>query len=218
MSLWPSEDQSTTSGTDLMKVIHQAIPDVKLLIPKRFMDERGYFCETYNSRTMNATAIDFEFVQDNQSLSRDAGVLRGLHYQVPPMAQHKLVRVLRGRILDVAVDIRAGSPTYGRHVAIELDAESGGQLFLPMGFAHGFMTMVPNTEVFYKVSDFYSPEHAKGIRWDDPALGIAWPTDVLGDDGCVILSGNDRQLPALDELERSFEYDIGRPKTGEGTK
>ena len=201
-----------------MKVINQAIPEVKLFIPKRFVDERGCFCETYNSRTMTVAGIDFEFVQDNQSLSLGAGVLRGLHYQVPPMAQHKLVRVLRGRIWDVAVDIRASSPTFGRYVANELDAESGGQLFVPMGFAHGFMTMEPNTEVFYKVSDFYSPEHAKGIRWDDPSLRIAWPTDVLGDDGCVILSDNDCQLPTFDELEISFEFDFGRPKTGEGAK
>jgi dTDP-4-dehydrorhamnose 3,5-epimerase len=197
-----------------MKVIPQAIPDVRLLVPKMFMDERGYFYESYNSRTVGEAGIDFEFVQDNQSLSRDVGVLRGLHYQVPPMAQHKLVRVLRGRIWDVAVDIRAGSPTYGHHVAIELDAENGGQLFVPVGFAHGFMTMAPDTEVFYKVSDFYSPEHAKGIQWDDPALGIAWPTDDFGDDGCITLSDSDQQWAPFAELERWFEYDTNSPETG----
>ena len=157
-----------------MECTDAAIPEVKILVPKKFGDNRGYFAETYNCDKFAAFGASHAFVQDNQSLSVKPGVLRGLHYQIKPKAQDKLVRVLRGAILDVAVDIRRGSPTFGKHVAIELSADNGRQLFIPAGFAHGFVTLVPETEVFYKVSDFYSPEHERGILWNDPALGINW--------------------------------------------
>jgi dTDP-4-dehydrorhamnose 3,5-epimerase len=183
-----------------------AIPDVLLLTPKKFDDGRGFFMETYSRRTMAGLGIDIEFVQDNQSLSQDMGVVRGLHYQLPPKAQDKLVRVLKGRILDVAVDIRTGSPHFGKHVAVELTADDGTWVFVPKGFAHGFMTLAPDTEILYKVSDFYAPEHDRGIHWVDPDIAIDWPLAAIGDAASAILSEKDRKLPALREIGNAFEY------------
>jgi dTDP-4-dehydrorhamnose 3,5-epimerase len=152
---------------------------------------------------MKAAGIETEFVQDNQSLSVRAGTIRGLHFQAPPFAQAKLVRVVRGRILDVAVDVRRGSPTYGRHVAVELSEENWQQLFIPVGFAHGFCTLTDNTEVIYKVSAPYSAETDGGILWNDPDLGIAWPQLAAP----PVLSDKDAKLPTLRSIESPFEFD-----------
>jgi len=176
-----------------MKIDATALPEVKLLTPRRFEDERGFFSETYNRERLAAAGITTTFVQDNQSLSRRRGTIRGLHYQMAPMAQAKLVRVLRGAILDVAVDIRPGSTTFGQHVAVELDAERGGQLFVPEGFAHGFCTLADDTELFYKVSCPYAPDCERGILWSDPTLGIAWPVRPEA----AVVSDKDRSLPPL---------------------
>ena len=183
-----------------MQVIPTEIPEVKILVPRRFKDARGYFAETYNRRLFCEAGVHAEFVQDNQSLSVETGVVRGLHYQIEPMAQVKLVRVLRGSILDVAVDIRRGSPTFGRHVTITLQADDGKQILIPLGFAHGFATLEPNTEVFYKVSSYYSPAHERGIRWNDPALGIDWGVDEKS----AVLSERDRVHPLLKDASDLF--------------
>lgn len=145
------------------------------IVPARFGDARGFFSETYNAAHLAEAGIDLTFVQDNHSLSARRGVLRGLHYQLPPRAQDKLVRVVRGAIFDVAVDIRRGSPTFSRWVGVELSAEKWNQLLVPKGFAHGFVTLTENTEVVYKVTDYYSPEHDRSIRYDDPDIAIDWP-------------------------------------------
>lgn len=160
-----------------MKFEALSIPDVKLLYPKKFGDERGFFSETYNQGTFAKAGVTPSFVQDNHSLSRPVGILRGLHYQCQPDAQDKLVRVLHGRILDVAVDIRANSPTFGKWVSAEISAASWNQIFVPKGFAHGFVTLEPDTEVHYKVSAPYAPESERSIMWNDPDLGIDWPFD-----------------------------------------
>ncbi len=180
-----------------MELQPTAIADVKVLIPRKFGDERGFFSEVYSRKALAAVGIQTQFVQDNHSLSARPGVVRALHYQLPPMAQAKLVRVVRGAILDVAVDIRRGSPTFGRHVKEVLSAANWKQIFVPPGFAHGFLTLEPNTEVVYKVSDYYSPEHERGIRWNDPALGIDWGIDPAE----AILSGRDREHPPLESAE-----------------
>jgi dTDP-4-dehydrorhamnose 3,5-epimerase len=176
------------------------IPDVKIITPKKFGDSRGFFSEVYNRRSFVAAGIALEFVQDNQSLSAETGTLRGLHFQSPPFAQDKLVRVTRGRILDVAVDIRRGSATFGRHVAVELSAENWRQLLVPIGFAHAFVTLEPMTEVIYKVTNYYSAAHDLGLAWDDPDLGIAWPAPPGG----VTLSDKDRRHPRLRDLPPVF--------------
>lgn len=150
------------------------IPDVKLITPKRFADERGYFSETYNVRVFAAAGILNAFMQDNQSLSLKAGIVRGLHFQAPPFAQAKLVRVLKGAVLDVAIDARKGSPTYGRHVKARLDEALGAQLFVPAGFLHGFVTLEPQTVVAYKVDAPYDRAADGAVRWDDPDLGVDW--------------------------------------------
>jgi len=183
-----------------MKVERLAIPEVLLLEPKRFGDERGFFSETYSRRALAECGIACDFVQDNHSLSRQAGVVRGLHFQAPPAAQGKLVRVPRGAVLDVAVDIRHGSPTFGRHVLAVLSAENWRQMWVPPGFAHGFCTLEPDTEVLYKVDAYYDPKAERGIAWDDPALGIGWPVTAAE----AVLSDKDRRLPALAELPRYF--------------
>jgi dTDP-4-dehydrorhamnose 3,5-epimerase len=183
-----------------MQVIDTAIPDVKILQPAKHGDDRGFFSETFSSRALQDAGLVSEFVQDNQSLSVQPGVVRGLHFQLPPAAQDKLVRVLRGAIIDVAVDIRRGSPTFGQHVAVELSADNWRQLLVPRGFAHGFATLVPNTEVFYKVTAFYSPQHDRGIRWNDPALKIDWKIDPA----TAILSGKDQKTPLLSEAADLF--------------
>jgi len=176
------------------------IPDVRIVTPRRFVDHRGSFSETYNRQRFLDAGIDVEFVQDNHSLSREVGTVRGLHFQIGPFAQAKLVSVLRGRILDIVVDLRKSSPTYGRHVPLELAAETGQQLFVPVGFAHGFCTLEPDTEVAYKVSAYYSPEHDRGLAWDDPDLGIPWPVRPES----AILSDKDRTHPRLADLTAYF--------------
>jgi len=182
-----------------MEVVSLAIPDVKLITPRRFADPRGFFAETFSRRRFAEAGLTAEYVQDNQSLSRPAGTVRGLHFQRPPHAQAKLVRVLRGAILDVAVDIRPGSPTYGRHVTAELSAERGTMIFVPEGFAHGFCTLSADTEVFYKVSRDYAPQHEGGILWNDPALGIGWPVGPAD----AVLSDRDRKWPTLSEFTQA---------------
>ncbi|MCQ8184169.1 dTDP-4-dehydrorhamnose 3,5-epimerase [Parvularcula maris] len=179
-----------------------AIPDVILVQPKRHGDHRGFFEESFVASRYAEGGIEGPFVQDNHSLSGGVGTLRGLHFQTEPSPQGKLVRCTRGRILDVAVDIRQGSPTYGQHVSEELSAENGRQLWVPAGFAHGFVTLEPNTEVQYKVTSYYDPEADKGLAWDDPALGIDWG---LGGKEPV-LSGKDTQHPVLADLPTYFTY------------
>jgi dTDP-4-dehydrorhamnose 3,5-epimerase len=183
-----------------MKITPQSIPDVLLIEPNRFGDARGFFSEVWKRSALAAHGFTVDFVQDNHSLSREVGVLRGLHFQRPPSAQGKLVRVVRGRILDVAVDIREGSPTYGQHVACELSAENWQQLWVPRGFAHGFMTLEPDTEVLYKVDAEYDRTTDAGIAWDDPALGIEWPIPAGG----LILSDKDRAAPRLADIAAPF--------------
>lgn len=183
-----------------MDVIETAIADLKILVPKRHGDARGYFTESYSQRTHAAAGLAHAFVQDNISLSAQVGTIRGLHFQGPPSAQTKLVQCLAGALLDVAVDIRVGSPTFGRHVAVELSAANGRQLLVPRGFAHGFCTLAPNTMIQYKVDNFYDPATDGGILFDDPDLGIAWP--VTG--AKAILSDKDRRLPRLADLPPIF--------------
>ena len=185
-----------------MQIEHLAIPDVKLLTPPKHGDHRGYFSEVYNKRTLLDGGISVDFVQDNASYSADAGTVRGLHFQAPPFAQAKLVRVLRGSIFDVAVDLRRGSPTYGHHASAMLSAEDWNQSWVPVGFGHGFMTLTPNTEVMYKVSDYYAPDHDHGLLWNDPALAIPWPIPETG----AILSYRDQEHPVLSQLVSPFGY------------
>jgi len=185
-----------------MRIEPLAIPDVRLFVPRVFRDERGSFAEVYSRRALEAAGLDVTFVQDNHSISHAAGVVRGLHFQREPHAQGKLVRVTRGAVFDVAVDIRLGSPTYGQHVSRVLSAENWAQLWVPVGFAHGYCTLEPETEVIYKVTDDYAPECELGLRWDDPALGISWPVGAAD----VILSDKDRALPKLAELEPAFHF------------
>ncbi|MHC4994417.1 MAG: dTDP-4-dehydrorhamnose 3,5-epimerase [Planctomycetota bacterium] len=184
-----------------MEVIETAIPDVKIIVPQRFGDHRGFFSETYNARKMSEAGIGLDFVQDNHSLSAQKGVVRGLHFQVPPFAQDKLVRVSRGAVIDVAVDIRRSSPTFGQHVAITLSADNWRQLLIPKGFAHGFVTLQPDTEVQYKVTADYAPDCDRGVMWNDPALAIDW--GLHADD--AILSEKDTALPLLEDCEDLFD-------------
>lgn len=185
-----------------MQIEETAISDVKILTPKKFGDDRGFFSEVWNARTMSEAGLDIDFVQDNHALSADVGTVRGLHYQLNPAAQGKLVRVVRGAVLDVAVDIRKGSPTFGQHVAVELSAANWRQLWVPAGFAHGYCTIEPDTEFVYKVTDYYSPDHDCGILWDDLDLGIKWPVAVEK----AILSEKDKVLPVLKDQQRLFEF------------
>lgn len=182
-----------------MEVVPLAIPDVKLVTPRRFADARGFFAETFGRHRFAEAGLIADFVQDNHSLSRPAGTVRGLHFQRPPFAQAKLVRPLRGVIYDVALDIRSGSPTYGKHVAAEISAENGTMILIPEGFAHGFCTLSADTEVFYKVSRDYAPQHEGGILWNDPALNIAWPVDAAR----AVLSDRDRAWPTLSEFTKA---------------
>lgn len=179
-----------------------AISDVKVIRPKKHGDARGFFSETYSCRDLARAGVDIAFVQDNHAFSAEPGTVRGLHFQTAPYAQHKLVRVVRGAILDVAVDLRTGSPTYGQHVTAVISAEKWNQILVPIGFAHGLVTLAPNTEVIYKVSDYYSPEHDKGLLWNDPALGIGWPVD----EAQALLSEKDKRQPRLAELPAYFNY------------
>ncbi len=188
-----------TASPNLM-VEPTILDGVRILTPRRFGDKRGWFSETWNQATLWNAGIDLSFVQDNQSYSAERGVLRGLHFQIPPVAQDKLVRVLRGCILDIVVDLRRASATFGRHIAIKLSAENGRQLLIPRGFAHGFVTLEQNTEVFYKVSAPYSPEHDKGLAFDDPALGIDW--GITPEE--AIVSEKDTRHPRLADLPAWF--------------
>jgi dTDP-4-dehydrorhamnose 3,5-epimerase len=167
------------------------------IVPKRHGDARGFFMETYNAERFAQAGIKLHFIQDNHSYSAAAGVLRGLHYQLAPRTQDKLLRVIRGRILDVCVDIRRSSKTFGKWIAHEISAEKGNQILVPRGFAHGFVTLVPDTEVLYKVTDTYSPDHERSIRLDDPAIGIKWPSIAGG----FQLSDKDLKAPMLAAAE-----------------
>jgi dTDP-4-dehydrorhamnose 3,5-epimerase len=180
-----------------MEIHDLGLGGVLEIVPKRFGDARGFFSETYNAEALVARGIDLVFIQDNHSYSARAGVVRGLHYQLPPRAQDKLLRVVRGRLYDVAVDIRRDSPTFGKWVGLELSAKKGNQILIPKGFAHGFLTLEPDTEVIYKVTDTYSPEHDRSIRFDDAAIGIAWPHPA----GDLQLSDKDAKAPLLAAAE-----------------
>lgn len=177
-----------------------AIPDVWTYTPRRFADDRGWFSETFSAAKLADVLGDLTFVQDNQVLTHAKGTLRGMHFQKPPRAQDKFVRVLRGSVLDVAVDIRRGSPSFGKWVAAELSAENGRQIFVPKGFAHGYLTLEPDTEVFYKVSDVYSAADEGGIAWDDPAIGIAWGMPHAN----ILMKERDREFPRLADLPAVF--------------
>lgn len=176
---------------------------VRLIRTRRFDDERGWFCETFNAAKWAEQGVTADFIQDNHSMSVPVGTIRGIHFQLPPHAQAKLVRCPRGRIVDYAVDLRRGSPTYGRHVAAELSEENGLQMFVPIGFGHAFITLEPNSEVIYKVSDVYAPELDSGLSWDDPDIAIDWP--LAGRP--PTLSARDRSLPALGAFTSPFDYD-----------
>ena len=190
-----------------MRLIETGLPGLALLEPKVFRDERGFFLETYSEAAFAALGIGARFVQDNHAYSVRAGVLRGLHFQLPPYAQTKLVWVVRGSVLDVAVDLRRDSPTYGRHYCVELSAENMLRLFLPRGFAHGYLTLAPDTEFLYKVDAPYMPQADAGILWNDPELGIAWPVAE------PVLSGKDRMLPRLKDFHSLF---VCEPPLGGG--
>lgn len=181
-----------------------SIPDVKVLTPKKHGDHRGFFSEVYNKKALAEAGIDIDFMQDNHAFSAEKRVVRGLHFQVPPFAQDKLVRVVRGSVFDVAVDLRRGAPTYGQHVSVVLSAEAWNQILVPIGFAHGLVTLEPDTEVIYKVSNYYAPDHEKGLLWNDPALGIEWP--VAEDE--AILSAKDEIQPHLAELPPYFDFHL----------
>jgi len=186
----------------VMQIERLEIPDIFLVTPKKHGDRRGFFSETFRADVFAAHGIGVSFVQDNQAFSEHKGVLRGLHFQTPPHAQGKLVRCTRGAILDVGVDIRVGSPTYGRHVAVELSALNWHQLWVPPGFAHGYVTLQDNSEVLYKVTDYYAPEFERGIAWDDPALAINWRLSATD----VILSDKDRRQPRLGDAVSPFKF------------
>lgn len=190
-------------GALALQVESLEIPGVLVITPRQFGDERGFFSETYNKRVLAEQGIEGDFVQDNHSLSAVKGTIRGLHFQIPPRAQAKLVRVVRGAVFDVAVDLRKGSPTFGRHVSMVLSKENWSQMFVPVGFAHGFCTLEPNTEVLYKVTEYYSPEHDKGLLWNDPRLAVDWPVGPAE----AMLSDRDRTLPGLDDMPDHFSYE-----------
>ena len=185
-----------------MQIEETGIDGLLVLTPPRFGDERGFFSETYNAAKLAERGITTHFVQDNHSLSEQANTIRGVHFQAPPRAQATLVRCGRGRLWDVAVDIRRGSPTYGQHFGIELTFENGKQLLIPEGFAHGFVTRVPGTEIIYKCSDSYAPETEGALIWNDPDIGIDWQIS-----GEPILSGKDAQAGTLAAFETPFTYE-----------
>ncbi|MDE0200901.1 MAG: dTDP-4-dehydrorhamnose 3,5-epimerase [Rhodospirillaceae bacterium] len=183
-----------------MYVSELPLSGIKVLCPKKHGDRRGLFSEVYNKRMLAELGWQIDFVQDNHSFSTEKGTVRGLHFQPPPVAQHKLVRVVRGVIFDVAVDLRRSSPTYGRHASVVLSAEAWNQVLIPIGFAHGLMTLEPDTEVVYKASDYYAPDHDMGLLWNDPELEIHWP--LPADE--TVLSDKDRNHPRLAELDSPF--------------
>ena len=172
------------------------IPDVKIISPIKHGDARGFFSETYSKKDFAEAGIHLDFVQDNHSTSARAGTLRGFHYQGPPFAQDKLVRVVSGRILDVAVDLRRASPTFGKWVAAEISAEKWNQILVPIGFAHAICTLEPNTQLIYKVTNYYSPQHDFGIRWNDKDIGVKWPFT----DEQLIMSDKDRKQPLFKDV------------------
>jgi dTDP-4-dehydrorhamnose 3,5-epimerase len=175
----------------------------RLIVPKRHVDDRGWFSETFHEKRLRDIGVTCHFVQDNQASSRRAGTVRGFHFQLPPAAQAKLVSVLRGRILDVAVDVRRGSPSFGKYVSLELSADSRRQVYIPVGFAHGYISLEDDVLVMYKVSDYYAPAHDGGICWNDPDIAFPWPFN----DSEIITSDKDRRLPFLKEFTSPFDYD-----------
>ncbi len=186
-----------------MEIRPLALDGVYEVTPRRFGDRRGFFSETYNAEAFRKVPGGSEaFVQDNHSLSAVTGTLRGLHFQEPPRAQAKLVRVAHGSIYDVAVDIRRGSPTFGRWIGLTLSADKGNQIFVPKGFAHGFLTLEPNTEVIYKVTELYSADHERSIRFDDPHIGVKWPAVA----SVFVVSDKDRDAAGLADIETGFVY------------
>lgn len=187
----------------LVNIEHTALPGVVIVTPARFGDHRGFFSESWSRKVMAEQGFDLDFVQDNHSLSAKVGTVRGLHFQTAPHAQDKLVRCGRGALLDVAVDIRHGSPTFGQSVAVELTAENGRQLLVPKGFAHGFVTLQPDTEIVYKCTDYYAPDCDAGVRWNDPALGVEW--GIAPED--AVLSDKDTIAPLLADLPVYFTYE-----------
>ena len=191
-------------GLFTVKIEPTKIYDVKIVWPDKFGDHRGFFSETFNSEKFKLSGLDLSFCQDNHSLSEKAGTLRGLHFQINPYAQGKLLRVTRGAIYDVAVDIRAGSPTFGEWVGYEISAKLWNQIFIPVGFAHGFCTLEDNTEVMYKVTAPYSPENERGLAWNDDELAIDWPID----NDAPILSEKDTSYPELRNLPTFFKYEF----------
>ncbi len=187
----------------MLEVAHTTLPGVVLITPRRFGDARGFFSESWNRARMSEAGFDFDFVQDNHSLSREVGTVRGLHFQSPPHAQTKLVRCGRGALFDVAVDVRRGSPTYGQWTGYELTAENGRQLLVPAGFLHGFVTREPDTEIIYKCTDYYAPECDGAVRFDDPDIGIDWG---LGPQAPT-LSEKDAVAPLLRDFESQFVFE-----------
>ena len=185
-----------------MQIEDTPLDGVKIITPARFGDARGFFSESYSQRRLAEHGITIQFVQDNHSVSTEAGTVRGLHFQSPPHAQDKLVRCGRGAIFDVAVDIRKGSPTYGHWVGYDLSFENGLQLLVPRGFLHGFITREPDTEIIYKCSDYYSPECDGAVRWNDPGIGIDW-----GFSGEAVLSAKDQAAPLLQDFDSPFVWE-----------
>ncbi len=185
-----------------MDIRATALPDVKVLTPRRFGDARGYFSETWSAARMGDAGLAFEFVQDNESLSAQKGTLRGLHYQAPPFAQTKLVRVGKGAILDVAVDVRRGSPTFGQWIAEEISAENGAQILVPRGFLHGFVTLTEDTLVTYKVDAVYDGTSDGSVAWDDPDIGVDWGVSD------PVISDKDKKAPAFRDWFSPFEYGV----------
>lgn len=186
-----------------MEVERLSIPGLLVLTPRKFGDHRGFFSEVWSRRAFADAGLDFHFVQDNHSMSAQVGTVRGLHYQSPPHAQTKLIRCTRGRIRDVAIDIRKGSATFGQHAVVDLDPANWKQLLVPTGFAHGFVTLEPDSEVLYKVDSGYAPDHDAGLYWADPALNIDWGVDVAQ----AVVSEKDKALPRWDEFDSPFVYE-----------
>ena len=185
-----------------MQIERFTIDDIFVVTPLKRIDHRGFFSETYRSEALRAHGVTADFIQENHVYSAERGVLRGLHFQIPPRAQGKLVRCIRGAILDVAVDIRKHSPTYSRHVALELSAANWKQLWVPPGFAHGYITLEPDCEVIYKVTDYWAPESERGIAWNDPGLGIDWRYSASD----IIIADKDRSHPCLADVDPVFHY------------
>ncbi|MEO0400439.1 MAG: dTDP-4-dehydrorhamnose 3,5-epimerase [Pseudomonadota bacterium] len=183
-----------------MDVLDTKFPEVKVFTPRRFADDRGYFTETYTKNKLDPLAPGFEFVQDNESYSKDAYTVRGLHYQAPPRAQDKLVRVIRGRIFDVFVDVRKGSSTFGQWDGVTLSGEGGDQVLVPRGFLHGFMTLEPETIVAYKVTDFYDGRSDGAVHWASPSIGIKWPAPAIN----AVLSAKDQAAPTFADWTSPF--------------